>query len=147
MENITLFKLEETMIEECVELFIDTFTKEPWYDVYEDRGQVVNLFKNHIENNYFLGYVAKLNGKIVALSLGMKKPWIKGMEYYIDQFCVDYNLQGQGVGSSFLKKIEEDIKIMGLNAIMLNTEKGYPSQRFYEKNGFEILEELIILAK
>lgn len=35
----------------------------------------------------------------------------------------------------------------GMNAIILNTEKNYPSQKFYEKNGFETLGELIIMAK
>lgn len=56
---------------------------------------------------------------IIALSLGMKKPWIRGMEYYIDQFCVKVDWQG----------------------------KGFPSENFYIKNGFSILDELIVLAK
>lgn len=135
------------MIDDCVDLFIETFTKEPWNDVYESREQVVNFFNNHFNNNYFLGYAAMLNDKIVALSVGMKKPWIEGFEYYIDEFCVSYDIQGKGIGSWFIKAIEEDIKGKGVDGIILNTEKDYPSKIFYEKNGFKQLGDLIILCK
>lgn len=147
MKNLVMLELKEHMIDNCVDVFIETFTSEPWYDVYESREQVVSLFQNHYNNNYFIGYVAMLDDKVVALSIGMKKPWIKGMEYYIDQFCVSYEMQGRGIGSWFMNEIEKAIKKQGMNAIMLNTETGYPSQKFYEKNGFEIIEGLIVLAK
>lgn len=147
MENLVVTRMEENMIEESVDLFISTFSKEPWNDVYESRGQVLELFKNHFANNYFLGYVAIINGKIQGLSLGMKKPWIKGLEYYIDEFCINYNLQGKGIGSKFIKEIEIDIKNQGLNGIMLNTEKNFPSFQFYKKNGFKNSESLVIMGK
>jgi hypothetical protein len=83
MENFKVLKMESNMLDECVDLFINTFTKEPWYDEYESRNQVVNFFKNHFENNYFCVYVGILDEKIVAISIGMKKPWIKGMEYML----------------------------------------------------------------
>lgn len=142
-----LLTLEEHMIEECVEVFIDTFTKEPWNDVYDSRQQVVDFFRNHMLNNYFLGYVGMENNKIVAISIGIKKPWINGMEYYIDEFCISHKMQGKGLGSYFLSKIEKDIKKLNLNGIILNTEEGYPSHKFYEKNGFKVLEGLIVLGK
>lgn len=43
--------------------------------------------------------------------------------------------------------IEADIKDKQMNAILLNTNKGYPAERFYLKNCFEPLEEIIVLAK
>jgi len=147
MENIVVTRMEENMIEESVDLFISTFSREPWNDVYESREQVREFFKNHFTNNYFLGYVISVNGKIQGLSIGMKKPWIKGLEYYIDEFCIDYNLQGKGVGSKFIKEIEMDIRKEGLNGIILNTEKDFPSFQFYKKNGFEDFGDLVIMGK
>ena len=105
------------------------------------------MFNNYFKNNYFLGYVGSVEGKIVALSLGMKKPWIEGIEYYVDEFCVNYEDQGKGIGSEFLKEIEKDIKEKGLNGFLLNTEKGYPSEKFYLKNGFKKINNLIVLGK
>lgn len=147
MKNLVLLEMKKHMIGNCVDLFIETFTKEPWNDVYESREQVISFFNNHFNNNYFVGYVAMLDDTVVALSIGMKKPWINGMEYYIDQFCVSHDMQGKGTGSWFIKEIEENIKNQGMNGMILNTDKDYPSQRFYEKNGFEIIDGLIILAK
>ena len=147
MGNFVVKEIDKDIIDECVDVFIDTFTKKPWYDVYESKDQVVKFFNNYLNNNYFLGYVGLLDGKVVAVSIGMKKPWIKGMEYYIDEFCVSYEMQGKGIGSKFVKYIEEDIQKQGLNGILLNTEKGYPSYKFYVKNGFKQIEGLIVLGK
>ncbi|WP_294352695.1 GNAT family N-acetyltransferase [uncultured Clostridium sp.] len=110
MSNLKVELMKEENIEECVNIFINTFTKEPWFDIYDSREKVINFFNNYFKNNYFLGYVGSVEGKIVALSLGMKKPWIEGIEYYVDEFCVNYEDQGKGIGSEFLKEIEKDIK-------------------------------------
>lgn len=147
IEKLKLVRLDKNILEECIDLFIQTFSGEPWNDVYESREQVETFFENHIKNNYFIGYAGVIDNKVIALSIGMKKPWINGLEYYIDEFCVKAELQGIGVGSKFLDLIEEDIQSKGMNAMILNTEKEYPSRTFYEKNGFQIIEDLIILAK
>ena len=140
-------KMMSEHIEECVDLFIDVFTREPWNDVYDSREQVVQFFENHIANNYFVGYIMKNADEVIAMSLGSKKPWIKGMEYYIDQFCVKADYQRHGIGGRFLELIEKNIHANGMNTIILNTEKGFPSEKFYLKNGFCSFEELVILAK
>ena len=98
-------------------------------------------------SNYFVGYILKEQNNIIALSIGMKKPWINGLEYYIDQFCVKSELQGKGIGSQFLKLIEREIQAEKMNAIMLNTESGFPSENFYLKNGFQLVGGLITLIK
>ncbi len=147
MEDLVFLQINKNVIDGCVDLFIETFSKEPWNDVYKSREQVVNFFNNHFNNNYFVGYAAMLDDKVVAMSIGMKKPWMPGFEYYIDEFCVSYEMQGRGVGSWFIKAIEEDIKVHGMNAMILNTERGYPSEKFFEKNGFKKLSDLIVLGK
>lgn len=140
-------KMSKEDIEECADLFIDVFTREPWNDRYNSRKQVVDFFHNFIGNNYFVGFILKENDEIIAMSIGMKKPWIHGMEYYIDQFCVKPDLQGRGIGSRFIKMIEANLQSENMNAMILNTEKGFPSEQFYLKNGFKKFEELVILAK
>lgn len=102
IDKFKLIKLDISILDDCVDLFIETFSKEPW---------------------------------------------IKVMEYYIDELCIKFELQGKGIGSKFIELIEEDIKLQCMNGIILNTERNYPSQTFYEKNGFEVIEDLIILAK
>ncbi len=128
--------MTEDHIEAGVDLFMDVFSREPWNETYDSREQVIRFFRGHLLNNYFVGYVMKEYGEIVAISLGMKKLWLQGTEYYIDQFCVKFERQGEGIGSRFLKMIEDDLESQGMNVVMLNTEKGFPSEQFYIKNGF-----------
>lgn len=144
---MNIIKISKKHVEECVDLYIDVFTKAPWNDTYNSREQVVNFFQNYLANNYFVGYVLKEQTSIIALSIGMKKTWINGMEYYIDQFCVKSNLQAKGIGSYFLKLIENEIKVEKMNAIILNTERGFPAVNFYLKNGFQLVDGLITLIK
>lgn len=142
-----IVKLSKEHVEACVDLFIDVFTKAPWNDTFDSREQVIDFFQNHMANNYFVGYVLKGQDGIIALSIGMKKPWIHGMEYYIDQFCVKPDLQGRGIGSCFLKLIEGEIRKEQMNAMILNTEKGLPSESFYLKNGFKSVDGLVTFIK
>lgn len=58
MNHLALYELSDSLVDSCVDLFIETFSG---------------------------------------------KPWINGMEYYIDQFGVKVDMQGQGIGSQFLK--------------------------------------------
>jgi hypothetical protein len=46
----------------------------------------------------------------------------------------------------FIEKIKEQLILINVHAIMLATEKEYPSYRFYVKNGFSQLEGLCFLA-
>lgn len=64
MDHLKFTKMQEYMIEEYVDIFIDTFTKGSWNDVYESREQVVNFFHNHMSGDRFLGYVAKYISKV-----------------------------------------------------------------------------------
>lgn len=77
----------------------------------------------------------------------MKKPWMKGIEYYIDQFCVAHSLQRQEIGSLFLAEIQRYLDHNNMNGILLNTEKSFPAYEFYLKNGFRELDGLVCLGR
>lgn len=143
--NIRMIPFDLAMLQECVDLYQRVFSKEPWFDD-DDRSDVERYFHNCLKSNQFTGYVVKKEDRIIGFSLGFIKPWIKGEEYYIDQFCIDYHLQGQGIGSFFLEEMKKDLSEKNIHAMLLNTEKGVPAYRFYLKNGFSDLEDLRTLG-
>lgn len=145
MDVLLVTQFDLSMLQECIDLYQDVFSKEPWLE-NSDRADVERYFLNFLECNKFVGYVVKANNKIIAVSIGLLKPWIKGEEYYIDQFYVDYNLQGKGIGTYFLSKIKEQLRDLNIHAIILATEKEFPSYNFYTKNGFSQLDELCFLG-
>ncbi len=146
VDRYLFLEFDVSMKDECVDLLIKVFTKEPWNDVFESRDVVVAYFDELISSNKFMGYVVKEGDEIIAVSVGFTKPWIKGVEYYIDSFYVDYNRQRSGVGGYFVKQIKGAVKAKNLDAIVLTTSRDYPSHRFYEKAGFETLEDVVFLA-
>ena len=119
-------------IEEYVGVFISVFTKEPWNDVYESRGQVRRFFENYMADNYFLGFSLERGGACAGLCFGARKPWLGGMEYWIDQFCVAEDFQRRGAGTLFLSFVEEQARRRGLNGIMLATAR---PERDYARDG------------
>lgn len=145
--KLEVIKLTSEYLDECVDLFIDTFSREPWNDKYDSTQQVKDYFINYMKNNYFIGYVGLVDKKVIALSVGMKKPWISGIEYYIDEFCIGYNFQRKGIGSTFIKEIEDLLKNEEVHGMILNTERSYPSFEFYVNTGFKVVGDLVVLAK
>lgn len=139
--------LQKEQIKAAANLYISVFSQAPWNEEYESFEQVERLIKNFMAETCFLNFVALENGELVGLCLGLKKPWINGIEYYIDEFCIKTDLQGRGIGSHFLAEIEAEILKLGLDGMMLNTEKGVPAEHFYLKNGFHQLSGLIVLGK
>ena len=142
--TVQQFKIE--LVDECVDLYMKTYSQEPWNESWESRDAVTSLFMNHCENNYFIGYTAIKDKKVVGVSFGFSKPWIKGKEYYIDEFFIDPDCQRQGIGSELMSDIKDDLTSKGIRAIILATARGYPSHAFYEKEGFNVLENLIFLG-
>lgn len=145
MDALLVIPFDSLMLQECIDLYQEVFSKEPWLE-NSDQADVERYFLNFMDGNKFIGYVVKANDKIIAVSIGFLKPWIKGEEYYIDQFYVDYNLQGKGIGTFFLSKIKEYLIELDIHAIILATEKGFPSYNFYKKNGFSQIDDLCFLG-
>ena len=114
--------LNHRHIEASSHLFIETFSREPWNERYETDEEVKQYFVNFLALDSCLGFVCLEEERLVALCIGMRKPWLKGVEYYIDQLCVAPDCQHQGIGSRFLAEIERRVKDLGMKGLLLNTE-------------------------
>ena len=144
---MNIIYLSEDKIKEATELYISVFSNEPWNDEFESYEEVESFIKCFMSSDTYLNFLALEEDEVIGLCLGLKKPWIKGIEYYIDEFCIKLDLQGKGYGSQFLSAIEKEINRLGMHNIILNTEKGFDSEKFYIKNGFKQLSDLIVLGK
>lgn len=128
-------------------LFTDVFTNEPWNDDWSDREQLDAYIRDLTGQSYSLtlGY---FDGEVLtALAMGYIKHWYSGTEYIINELCVDRQRQGQGIGSSFLKAIEEYLSENGISQIFLLTDRNVPTYQFYLKNGFQEQAGNVAFAK
>ena len=138
--------MEHQDLEPCTALYLDAFSQAPWNDC-DPPGAVRQYIRNMLESPAGLCYVAELDGETVGLCLGMRKPWIRGIEYYVDQFCVAPAWQRQGFGSRLLNGAAELAAREGVSGMLLHTERAFPAFAFYRKNGFQELEGLTALGR
>lgn len=131
--------LDGTYTGEMAELFRKAFRGEPWNDDWSDPVQLGEYIKEISGSYNALNYGLIIDGRLAAMSVGMIRHWWEGTNYNIEELCVDPDLQGQGVGTRFMKLIENDIKGRGLCGIFLQTDNDKPSYRFYQKSGFKEL--------
>ena len=145
-------KLDAGRLPEMAELYKTAFRGEPWNDDWSDEDQLYAYITDLTGQSYSLtfGYFdgdQLIDGKLAAMSVGMIRHWWEGTNYNIEEFCVSPELQGQGIGSRFMRMIENDIRDMGLCGIFLQTDSDKPSFRFYQKNGFKELDRHVSFYK
>lgn len=143
---------DKTRLRESADLFINAFSKPPWNDRFESEDPVMDFFRAFIDLPNFKGYrLTDDCGRIVGLSIGFIKPWLKDgelrHEYFLDQYCISPALQGKGLGTCFMKEIEERLKRENIRDILLNTGLASPAYRFYRKMGFRDMKEYGFLSK
>ena len=69
------------------------------------------------------------------------------LEGYIIELGIKPECQGRGLGTEFLRMIEEYIHANGISCIFLQTERDMPAYDFYRKNGFDLLDGHVSLTK
>ena len=128
-------------------LFFSVFTQEPWKDDWSDEKQLDAYLHDLTGQSNSLTYGLYAGSDLIGVSMGHIKHWYSGTEYLIDEFCIQRDRQGKGLGTLFLKEIEASIRKMGLKQIFLQTEKTVPAYDFYRKNGFTELTEHVSFSK
>lgn len=139
-------KLIHSDIEICTELFIRVFNAEPWNDNWSRERAKIYL-EEYIKSPGFIGAVVELDETIKGFILGSRKSWWSGDEYFVNEFCVDLEIQRRGIGTNLLRFLEETLKNEGVQRITLLTERGIAAESFYMKNEFRVVDRLIFMYK
>lgn len=129
------------------ELFAGVFTAAPWYDDWSDQTQLVSYLADLMDQRNSLTYGLYGDGQLLGVSMGRIMHWYSGTEYCIDELCIRTDVQGMGLGTAFLRRIERGIRALGLTHIFLLTERTVPAYTFYGKNGFQELKDNVAFAK
>lgn len=128
--------------------FKNVFMQEPWNDDWSNEQQlnkyIMDLIGN--PNSMTLGFFDN-DSKMAGLAMGCIRHWYEGTEYHIDELCVAANMQGQGIGTEFMKQIEDYVRTKGVCRIFLQTDRDMPAFQFYKKRGFEEMPNHISFVK
>ena len=142
MENGTVRRYEPNDLAACADVFCSAFSAAPW-----NENWTLPLAETRIAEltgtPFSVGFVYEEDGRLLGLAAGRVCTYLYGKEYVIDEFCVSADAQGKGIGSVMMRQIAADMKASGCVSIVLFTTRGYPSERFYLKNGFQRNPDMI----
>jgi len=128
------FTIED--VDKCAELFKEVFSDYPWYDNWVSINQAKKYLNELILNPVFEGFVAYEGSNVIAVCFGHKRSWWMGKEFFIDEFYVAKEMQGNGIGSELLNYVKYSLMEEDYRRLVLLTNKGIPAEEFYAKNGF-----------
>ncbi len=139
-------RMNEKNMGKYIEIYQDVFKREPWF-INESDNDIKEYFLKYFKLNNFLGYEILVDDEIKGFCLGLKKPWIEGYEYFIDQICILHKEQRQGYGGEFLELVDEYLYEEEVVSITLLTDRYTGAYKFYSKNKFENLKEYTMFTK
>ncbi len=131
-----ILQFDSVYLNEVTRLFLNVYQREPWCDEWPSYETARIYLTEFIDNPHFIGYLLLDNANVIGGCFGHKKTWWQGVEFFVDEFFIDTNEQGKGYGTLFMNHIKADLSAKGFEAITLLTERGYPAEKFYKKNGF-----------
>ncbi len=130
----------------CAALFCAAFAAEPWNEQWTlqiAEQRIAELMCSPLS----VGYVSEEDGVLTGMLIGSHVTYLYGRELLIHELCVLPDRQRSGVGSALLGFVTERLRQEGYAGIFLNTAHGYPSERFYLKNGFERQQRTVALYR
>jgi len=130
----------------AAEVFRNAFAGEPWNESWS-RELCLQRIGELMSAPQSVGYVCEKDGVVRAVLCGRILTYLHGKEYVIDEFCVDRNMQRSGIGSEILGYVREELSREGVIAMTLTTSRGYPSERFYMKNGFKANDNMVFMYR
>ncbi len=131
----------------CALSLMKAFKEEPWNEewTYE---QAYTRIDEIMSARVSRGYVIYDGEVVVSMLCGRIMTYLGFKELWVDEFSVHPDYQRKGIGTSMMQYVREQLKQEQekISYIVLNTEKGYPSVKFYEANGFKADESLVFMA-
>lgn len=131
----------------CAHELIAAFREEPWCENWTHE-QAFDRIDEIMSARVSRGFVCMDGTRCVSMLCGRIMTYLEKKQFWIDEFSVHPDVQRQGVGSRMLAFLREQLQQehQTIHYMALNTERGFPSVLFYEKNGFVQMESDVCMA-
>lgn len=133
-------------LDDCIKLYQHVFNSHPWNESWNDESAKERL-ADLLHTPKFLGYSFYEDGMMIGFIAGNSKRTDNGLTFYIAELCVNNTIQGKGYGTRMLRAFEEELKRREIKSLYLLTAKEGQAQKFYEKNGYVVNENRIVMKK
>ena len=136
-----------TDMDRCVQVFVKVFSQEPWGDQWPTSQRAREYLLDLANAPGFRGFVGHEESTILGLCFGHKVRWWAGDEFFVDEFCIDSDAQGAGLGTRLMEHIRKALVQEGMQFMVLLTDKQTPAESFYVKQGFETSAKTVFMYR
>ena len=139
--------MQESDFPACANELIAAFRAAPWNEVWTHE-QAYERIDEIMSARVSRGYVCMDGDQCISMLCGRIMTYQDKKQFWIDEFSVHPDAQRQGIGSRMLAFLREQLQQepQAVHYMALNTERGFPSVAFYEKNGFVPVESDLCMA-
>ncbi len=130
----------------CAKLYAATFGEKPWHEAWTEDSARERLSQVTDSPNFY-GLVALRGGEVVGLAFGYRRRRPGGDFYFLDEMCVDSETRSSGVGNWLMARLRQDLAEAGVVRIVLLTTGGGRARHFYEKNGFQVDDNWVLMTR
>ena len=131
----------------CTEELIAAFHEGPWNEVWTPE-QAFTRIDEIVSARVSRGYVCMDDGKCISMLCGRIMTYQDKKQFWIDEFSVHPDWRRQGISSRMLAflRAQPQEESQTIHYMAMNTERGFPSVSFYEKNGCVQLDSDVCMA-
>ncbi len=144
------FKLSEYKhenMEECIDLFMDVFSNEPFNYDFLKRDNICRYFL-HMENTpNFLGTIYLDGDKIAGFCIGFLSDYFLDVSYEINEIVIARHMQKKGIGKRLLIETEEYLRRFNVASVTLYTRTDIDAYDFYLRNSYSVVEKTVYMYK
>lgn len=140
---VSIRKINHFDIEKCVEVYQNAYSKEPWNENF-NADELSIYIANYLDSNTKCAYSLLVEGEIAGMALGLIIPCIGSQYFRLEDICVTPKYQKMGYGKSFLELIAGCLVSEKCDSILLGTQRGYPSHKFYIENDFREIDSVLL---
>lgn len=136
--------LERSDLDMIADLYVKAFNGPPWHDKWTNESAIKRLGQMlGCEDSY--GLVAYEAHKPVGMVLGNMEYFYDCTHFHLKELCVDPSIQGKGIGAKLMKTFMERLKEKGVDEVLLWTLRCNEMLSFYNKQGFKVEEDLVVM--
>lgn len=128
--------MQKEDLKQCASELVLAFKEKPWNENWTFEQAYIRI-EEIMCSKVSRGYVIYDNDVIISMLCGRIMTYLDFKELWVDEFSVNPCYQRKGIGSKMLEFVRTQLKKENINRMVLTTGKGYPSVKFYEKNGFK----------
>lgn len=126
-------EIEKKDYQEAGQLLKEAFKEPPWNEEWTIENAICRV-EELMDCRSGKGFVFLKENKIIGVLLGRIATYVNSKQLFIEEFFIDGDYRGLKIGSQMLEYCKKNLTM--IDSIVLLTGNGFPSQSFYEKNGF-----------